>query len=265
VIVSIQVQQRTNMTESEWRPCKRVVLKDGQLCCQLETGKTYMLMKAYEKDLHIRFANADSDKALVNFIRDWGPLYIPNSQIPPDGIVSLPFDLCRAYQKQMKVLIRVLDAFKWAQNEREALEELIKAERLFGKEMLTPLAIVLHITGDILEWAENASLDNVRTATYKLVQSILTAQFSMQFIFQRKGERRQIFAGWEFMNLEEALRWMIWYDEFTKHPVVCCQECRTVFRGKNKRHRKYCSIECGHRAEARKAMRKKRHPERERK
>jgi hypothetical protein len=234
----------------------------------LEPEKSYVLMEAYEDNLHVRFANADSDKELMDFFRAWGPLWIPNAilipdgRTPPDGIVDLPLARCREYQKQMKALIGALTAFKWGEREREALEELIQAEIAMNGDLFSTLADIWGIRGDALEWAKSASIADVRRVTSCMVESIVGSMLSMKLSLSRSRGERKVQAGWTFMNLEDALRWMVWYDEFTKHPVICCPECRKVFRGETARPRKYCSPECGHRATAREAMRKKRAAER---
>jgi hypothetical protein len=263
IVVSMQYQQRTNQLSVEWRSCRSVILCDGELHCLLEPEKTYDLAEAYEDNLHVRFANADSDKELMDFIRAWGPLYIPNGQIPKDGVIALPLKLCRTYQRQVKAAISALTSFKWGEGEREALEELIAARIAVGGGMLDPdFAIRFRITGNVLEWPKGAGIADVRTATSHLVESVVTPIFHLRLVLRSSGSRRRVEAGWSFMNLEEAVRWMIWYDEFTKHPIICCAECRTVFRGDTARARKYCSTDCGHRATARETMRRKRAAER---
>lgn len=264
----MQEQQRTNATESEWRSCKSVTLRDGVLHCVLEPEKSYVLIEAYENNLHVRFANADSDKELMDFIRAWGPLWIPdailipNGQIPPGGVVDLPLARCREYQKQMKALIGALTAFEWGEREREALEELIQSGIAMNGDLFSTIADIWGIQGDALEWVKSASIADVRSATNHLVESIVTSMFSLKLSLRRSRTQRIVEAGWSFIDLEHALRWMVWYDEFTRHPVICCPECRKVFRGETARPRKYCSSECGHRATARKAMKKKRDAER---
>jgi hypothetical protein len=263
--MSTQEQQRTNRTSTEWWSCRSVILCDAQLHCLLQSEKTYDLAEAYEDNLHVRFANADSDKELMDFIRGWGPLWIPNGQIPSNGVVALPLADCRAYQRQIQAVIGALTAFKWGQGEREALEALIKAEygvhefSSTGEPMLlTVLRSVGPISGNFFDWVKDAGISEVRAATNYLVRIVVGASFNLSLTFRRKGKQRLVEAGWQFFTLEEALRWMIWHDEFTKHPVICCQECRKVFRGETSRSRKYCSVECGHRATAREAMRRKR-------
>lgn len=264
-MISTQYKQRTNNPESEWRSCKSVTLRDGVLHCLLESEKPYVLMEAYEDNLHVRFANADSDKELMDFISAWGPLWIPSRA---KGLVPLPLARCRAYQKQVKALIGVLTACKLGQGEREALAELLRAyrtlERLRGPGEIPAKLLLPHVDTVTAEedWAERAPLAKVRDTTNHLVEAILGGPVRVKLSLLWSGKRRQVLAGWNFWSLMDALHWMVWYDEFTKHPVLCCAECREVFRGETARPRKYCSVECGHRATAREAMRKKRAAER---
>jgi hypothetical protein len=259
----MQVQQCTNIPEGEWWPCKTVTLSNGVLECLLEPNRAYDLAEAYEKSPHVRFANAESDRELVDFIREWGPPWILPSGIPTDGVLYLPLSQLRAHQRHVKTLLDGLTAFKWARSEREALGELIAAQVVLSGGIPDPLFLgEFQITGNVAEWLKSANLKTVRAATGYLVNRAVMTMFSLQLTFQMKGNRRDVEAGWNFMNLRDALLWMIWYDEFTKHPVICCAECRMVFRGGTARARKYCSLECGHRATAREAMRKKRAAER---
>lgn len=234
-------------------------MQNDNLQCWLDRGKSYDLAEAYEDNLHVRFANADSDEALISFIRAWGPLYIPTEG---QDVACLPLADCRAYQKQIKALLGALTAFKLGKDEREALEELIGAESAVSRRNTSNLNHVFQFSGNALNWAKRASLGEVRKATNFLIESAVGAQFPLRISCHFRGNRRRVVAGWTFTSLFDALLWMVWYDEFTRHPVICCAECRTVFRGETARRRKYCSETCGHRATAREAMRKKRAQER---
>lgn len=252
--MSTQDKHRTNRTDRQWPSCESVTLRDGKLYCRLDRKRTYVLAEAYEDNLHVRFANANSDDELMDFIRAWGPLYIPDG---PAGLACLSLADCRAYQRQVKALLVALTAFKWGKNEREALVELMKADS--GEDFnLFALKREFGIEGSELDWAVRAPLPQVRAAANSLIESVVGAQFPLRISFDVHGNRRRVVAGWNFTHLLDALLWMVWYDIFTKHPVVCCAECRTIFRGEDARPRKYCSEKCGHKATAREAMRKKR-------
>jgi hypothetical protein len=235
----------------------------------LNLEKTYLLAEAYEDNLHILFANANSDQKLVDFIRAWGPLYIPLEKVPPDGVISLPLSFCRAFQQEIKSLVAALTAFKRGTGEREALERLIDADNAVlsasnqdeelsweGWSKTKFMVNELGISGDVLAWSKRAPLREVRTAMDFLVRYALPVSCSIKLLHRGRG--RRVEAGWDLPSMKDAMLWMVWYDEFTKHPLICCQECRTIFRGETAHVRKYCPGPCAHRATAREWQRRRR-------
>ena len=72
------------------------------------------------------------------------------------------------------------------------------------------------------------------------------------------GVRGVVEAQFKLENLQGALEWMIWFDEFRHLPLQFCSECNTPFQAEYRHTRKYCSPECGHRVAAREWARKKR-------
>jgi hypothetical protein len=258
----MQDKQRTNINRGEWASCKSVTLRDGVLHCSLELNRTYVLTEAYENDLHIRFANANKDQELIDFVRGWGPLYMLNGQIPANGVVYLPLNRCRAYQRWIKALLDILTAFKQAEREQEALLAFLKAEQE-NQFPDAPVSFVLlkhsfNIAGDVVDWVKSANISTVQAVINYLIPFSSGTMNGVNLVCRQQGKKRRLEAGWEIPDMQSAIRWMIWYDEFTMHPVVCCPECRKVFRGETTRVRKYCSEKCGHNATARRAMKKKR-------
>ncbi len=256
----------STQTTADGHLCKSVVLRDGVLHCSLATEPTYVLTEAYENDLHIRFANAQTDHDLIAFVRAWGPLCVSEEQAR-SGSASLPLSYCRAFQRWLRALLDLLAAFKCAVGEREALLEFIEAEyesernSPFPPIEPMPLAVLRHsfgINGNIADWAKEVNLLGVRSATDFLVPFASVGPKGAHLVCRRQRGKRQVDASWMVFNLEDALRWMVWYDEFTQHPILCCQECRKVFRGETAHARKYCTHECGHRATARNWQRNKR-------
>lgn len=268
-------QQRTNIFEGEWRRCKKVDLVKGFLRCQLDPEKTYALTAAYKNDVHIQFANAKSDQQLLEFVRDWGPLRIPWEAIGRSmREVALHFDVplvdYRRSRDEMRALIQALDAFRQGVGEREALLKLMEAGEQDESEMpdmrpgtiLAPgmwAATSQKLTmGDLRASIDRATQKEVLAWLELVVRRLLDVSCTLRLISKKRGGGR-IEADWRLNTLESSLRWMLWYDEFTKHPLVCCAECRGVFRGKTARRRKFCDGGlCGRRVTARNAMRKKR-------
>jgi Zn-finger nucleic acid-binding protein len=267
--MSTQDKQRTNIEAGRWPRCRDVTLRDGVLHCELDFTRTYILTEAYKHDPHVQFADAETDQQLIAFARKWGPPFL--NPVTP-GVMDLNFSKHRDGQRCFRALVALLDAFKQAEGEREALLNFIAAEYGFfycppdsiDPELHTRYRLLrdpFRIEGNIADWVGSANLQTVRAATDYLIPRLLFGP-NIQLVSRRAGKRSHLEADWNIYDLEGALQWMVWYDEFTKHPIICCAECRKVFRGETARPRKYCSPECGHRATAREAMRKKRAAER---
>lgn len=260
------MQERINtFNEGEWASCRDVQLRDGILRCSLAQER-YVLTEAYENDLHIRFANSKTDHDLVTFVQAWGPLDLTNGQ-KRSGSASFPLSNLRALQRWFRALLDVLAAFKEAKHEQTTLQEFVEAEYEYARNSTFPseepfampfLRQKFGLSGGIIQWVKNADLPTVRTATDLLVSLAEVGPKGAHLVFRRRRDRRFVEAGWTISCLEDALRWMIWYDEFTKHPLVCCPECRTVFRRETEHPKKYCTHDCAHRASARVWQRKKR-------
>jgi hypothetical protein len=259
----MKVHYRINTVESgKWPRCSEVTLRDDVLTCALNFDRAYTLAEAYKDDLHIRFANAQTDRDLIAFVRTWGPLIIADPQIP--DVVNLRLSQCRALQHWFRALFDLLGAFKRAEEERETLQAFIRAEC----ETLAGLAVDIetnsllslrhdfHVNGNISEWIKDVDLRTVRAAIDCLIPQLPIGPGRPHLVCRRERGRRYVEAGWAVFTLEDALRWMVWYDEFTRHPLVCCSECRKVFRAETAHVRKYCSHECAHRATGRNWQRK---------
>lgn len=267
--MSTQVQLRTNAPVGRWFKCKSVTVQGRDFYCVLDLTKSYSLAEAYKTDLHIEFANADSDDKLAQFLRDWGPLSLPSEGISGPRACMHELDFCRAYRQKIRALIDALNAFRWDKDEREILVKLIEANdevehyvTSFDEEprQYTSglLANHLGISGNVQEWAKHASLKEVHASMDYLIEHAVRVSGHLKLRRQKNIVPRQVDAGWELLSLKDALLWMVWYDEFNRHPVVCCAECREVFRGKTARARKYCKEKCAHKATARVAMKNKR-------
>jgi hypothetical protein len=222
--------------------------------------------EAYRYDLHIQFANARTDQELIGFLRAWGPLWLSDAQ-KEESMASYPISRVRAFQRWLKAVMGLLAAFKSAHDERIALREFLEAEREKEDNSPAPAAepiswMILksrfEIAAAVPDWVSALPLEELRIATDLILRLVVLLPITGEFVFRRRHNRGEIEARWAISDLEEALSWMVWYDEFTRHPLICCQECRKVFRGTTAHARKYCSQECAHRATAREWQRRKR-------
>lgn len=261
-----------NEIEATWRSCVSAVLRgDGMFECVLEK-RNYVLQEAYENDIHVRFLNANSDQELLDFIRAWGPLWIP---FPSSEPIVISFALCRARQRELKSVVHALHSFKEARDERGSFLELIKAEEELNRFLPSPdepisfmyLRSQLQIEGSLSDWAKRVSLPEIQAATGLLVESVLCGMMPLRLVFKCDGGRREVFAGWNFFDLESAIRWMIWNDEYKAHPLLECPECRSYFRARGigtEKPQRWCpGGDCRRRAKSRIRMQAKRKRERE--
>jgi hypothetical protein len=234
--------------------------------CILEE-RTYDLAEAYADDLHIRLLNAETDDDLIAFVRAWGPLYVRLDQQKGGGVACLTLSYHRAFQQWIRAFVNLISAYKRGEEEHKTLQKFMKAE--YGLALARnslpnqePFALAslkwnFGINGSISDWLEVATLALVRSAIAFMIETLPVPSFPTLICSGNKRGRR-VEGTWILPDLETAITWMVWYDEFTQHPIVCCQECRTVFRGETAHVRKYCSNECAHRATGREWQRRKR-------
>lgn len=267
-MVDTKVQHHINaIVAGSWPRCRDVILRGDVLHCTLDYSQSYGLVEAYKYDPHIRFANAKTEQDLIAFIRAWGPPFVnPETS----GMMFLSLGACRAVQQWFRAIFDLLAAFRRAEGEREALLEFVEAEyatvRSFPVEVVESNSLLalrneFHVTGSIPEWIEGANLRSIRVATDHVIEKLPVGPLGAHLVCRRDRNHRHIEAGWNIPDLQNALHWMVWYDEFTQHPIICCKECRKVFRSETAHTRKYCSPDCAHRATGR-AWQKRRAAER---
>jgi hypothetical protein len=239
--------------------------------CVLEQ-RSYVLQEAYENDIHVNFVNANSDRELLNFVRAWGPPWIP---FPTPEPMVISFALVRARQRELRSVVHALHAFKEGGDERGAFLELLEAEEELNRfppiqedepMHFTILRSNLRIEGSLSEWAKSANLQQIQAATGLFVESILCGTMPLKLVFRCDGGRREVFAGWNFFELESAIRWMIWNDEYKAHPLLECPECRLIFRARGagtEKQQRWCpGGKCRLKAKSRIRMKEKRKRER---
>lgn len=251
-------QQRINTEQSRWPRCRDVTLRDGVLHCTLDPERAFVLIEAYKSNPHIQFANAETDRQLIAFLRRWGPPFL-NPETP--GVMDLSLAAFRTEQRWFRALLGLLHASRRAENEAEAFRAFIGAEGEFaallsgsaGTEVgtfsvpLSELRKQFQVEGSIPDWTKSADLGTLRAARACVIP-LLPIGVNTHLVCGR----RHIEAGWNVYDLRQALNWMVWYDLFTQHPIICCPECRKVQRARIARaNRKFCSHKCAHRATAR--------------
>lgn len=248
-----------------WPTCREVSIREGSVVCHLSPDRSYDLLSAYAFDPHLRLMQCGTDEQVMSFARTWGPLYFSVDEFKR-GVCSAPLSRYRTFQEWLRSLVNLLASYQRSRNEHDALREFIMAEidewrsSPVAPPQSEPLALLglnqqFGIKGDVSAWIENSSLGEVRSATRFLVSNTAFGGHPSLDCIRQSG-KNGIEARWAFSSLEEALRWMIWYDQFTQHPLVCCDACRRVFRPATAHARKYCTYDCAHRVAAREWQRK---------
>jgi hypothetical protein len=261
----MQYKDHVNLFEVLWPRCCEVSISGANIHCVLDLGRTYDLVSAYDRDPHLQLISCETDEKLLRFVSAWGPLTLSWDD-RQQGYCSAPVERYWTFQQWLKRIVALLSAFKNRDQERESLRAFLQAEvarqqslglRSDNAPLFMGLRSLQKIEGDVLSWFDNTPMPKIRSAIAFVLQSLpLGATGSLQCT-HRSG-KPVVSAGWRISSLEEALDWMVWYDEFTQNPLVCCHACRKIFRPESAHARKYCSYECAHRIAAREWQRKRR-------
>jgi hypothetical protein len=248
-----------------WPRCREVSITDEKIVCVLTPERSYDLVWAYQYDPHVRLINCATDEQLLSFVHAWGPLSVSYDEWNR-GSCSLPLSRYWIFQLWLKGFVNLVSAFKDSANEREALHEFIKADiddwrsSAIAPPHSEPLPILgmksqFGIGGEISTWLRDSPLRTLRSAIQFLIE-VMPVEVHPRLMCIRRSGKPAVEARWSVDSLQVALKWMVWYDEFTQHPLICCQACRKVFRPETAHPRKYCSYECAHRIAAREWQRK---------
>jgi hypothetical protein len=253
----------STLVDGKWLRCSEARIESETLYYTLDFEKEYDIVKSYPRDPHVEFLRAESNGALVSFVRRWGPFYIPNEASATAASWAHPVALYRKPQRSLGVLVNLLNAARRKENERQAVTDQLTVELEDWDVQGEPIMVLAlrhygHIEGDIFDWLKNANTRQIRWALDLCIASVSFADGWPAFVCHRQAGKTEIEAKWTMTSLEDALKWMVWYDEFNRHPIVCCRECRKVFRPDTAHERLYCSYECAHRVAARNWQRKTR-------
>ena len=244
-----------------WPRCASVEVRNGFFYCELALDRQYDLVEAYRKTPHIQFMNCKTIEDLQSFTRAWGPLYLvltPGSEDIRLGKATRRVDECEAHRRWLRSLKSLLDACRGRADERGALKEFLAAEADIERTSNTyqPGQIPIFHTvlqqsfgygGDSVGWAASTDIRSVRKALALSVEAHVVAPAGCL----RLKPRRNGFViepSFSLSTLWEALRLMIWLDEWYGWPPPACLECHRIFPQLTAHERKYCSTECAHRA-----------------
>lgn len=271
--IDMKVQKHINMPLStQWCRCSRVEFGDGMVKWELSRTGEYDLLESYQRSPHLQLAKATDDKALLAFVKAWGPL----------RTVRLPFtsgdDPIGDYRAERDLLaaeIRLVGSITQPELRRSALLAALDAfekrdytdARLTG--MREHIGIPVSIPGKAIFFDPifnkedlRASDQQVDEACAYLVSTLPITDYSLKLIVER-GKRRDTVRAWPGLrSLVDALHWMVWQDVFRERPFLFCDECDLLFQPDSEHEKKFCSTQCARRKASRDYERRKRAKER---
>lgn len=235
--------------------------------CELALDRQYDLVDAYTRFPHIQFLNCQTLDDLQSFTRAWGPLYL--TSIPDEralGKAARRIDECKAHRRWLQALKGMIEACRGREDARRALAEFLAAEVDIDRtsNIYRPgqdpifhdlLRLQLNYEGDSVVWANSAEIDSVRKALIFCVESYVSAPIGCVRVEERR-KGFEIKASFSLPSLWDAMKWMIWLDEWNGWPPPACLECHKIFPQLTAHERKYCSRDCAHRATNRKWRRR---------
>ena len=242
------------------------------LYCELALDRPYDLAGSYPKDPHIQFLNCETDTDIQRFVRAWGPLYLIHGGDVDElqkGTARRPMAQYRAELRRFKAVKSLLEAAKRGRDERRAVMEFVQAdeeEHRFSPlykpgeppNLQFSLKLWLSQGKDLVEWLESCSTSELRLAVKHCVELEIRAPWpGCVRVVPFKGKLKVI-PSYGLYTLSDALRWMVWFDEWNAWPPMVCPACHKVFRQLSQHKRKYCSYACAHRIAVQNWRKKKR-------
>jgi hypothetical protein len=225
----------------ELHRCSRVSVAGDELHWQLAQA-SFDPIAEYGKEPHRRFIAADTDDALLSFVRGWGPLR-------PSWTNSARISEYRFERNQFAALAKLLAAIEQAELRREALEDILRLPE--------PRPTDAHFFSNMPQFCgqySNAPEAFIRALSDTRVdelclQTVNEFSFNWNPIFVATNDKSgsRLRATVWVMSLWEALLWMVWQDVWLKTPYRFCQECRSLIISATKHDKKFCTPECARR------------------
>ena len=129
-----------------------------------------------------------------------------------------------------------------------------------------PGRITFGFDENLRRWVESATPAELDRACGVFLRFFPRTDYNLRFVVERNRSGNVPRASVTSVNigsLADALHWMVWQDEFLKHPFQFCEECEKLFKPRTHHARKFCDNGCGHRRASREFERMKRKSEKE--
>ncbi len=249
------------LQEGRWIRGRKVEVRKEDLYCELAVDRPYDLVDSYPKDPHVQFLNCETDADIQRFVRSWGPLYLRYGGMSDElqsGFVIRPLQEYRATLRRFKAVKGLVDAARGNRYERSSLLEFLSADEqayrlssIYSPESLPSMHLALQVQlglqGDLIRWTERCSPPDLRKALAFCIECEVTAPWPGGLKVLHHKNKLAIVPSYRLYTLEDALKWMVWFDEWKNWPPIACSACRKIFRPLSHHKRKYCSYQCAHR------------------
>jgi hypothetical protein len=226
--------------------CKSVALVGDTLKWELNSASPYDPMDAYAKAPHREFMRAEDDKALESFVKAWGPLWIGVGDRP--GESSLPL-----VRDSRNLLIAWTNLFTDVENSadpRKAAISLLRKDSLLYKlwsvshpRLCGDGDVEAAFTAEVETSLLSASKNEIADVCEFLIGVFPASTFGHGITTLRTRTGIQLRATIRFLNLLDALYWMVWQDIFHKKPFWYCEVCHRLIPVNSIRVRRFCDID----------------------
>src|ERR1700675_627888 len=257
-----RLESIVTLQDGKWIRGRRVEIQGEDLYCELAVDRPCSLVDSYSRDPHIQFLNCETDEDIQRFVRAWGPLYLKYGDAQQDelrqGAAVRSLKEYRADLRRFKAVKGLVDAAKGNRDERSSLIEFILADEedyrlspLYRPESLSSMHFSLQLwlcpQSDLMTWVRTCSTADVRRALAFCVECEVTAPWPGGLKVLPHKNRLRVVPSYRRQTLNDAMRGMVWFDEWNAWPPVACSDCHKVFRPLTHHKRKYCSSPSAHR------------------
>jgi hypothetical protein len=252
-----------------WYRCQSTELVGELVRWELNPNSRYDLAAAYERRPHRQFIQAADDKALLVFLRAWGPLEIELRKFSGET----PLAYISAERDKLTAWARLLASIEGSADLYTAVLDLLRLDaepfavwiQLFLGLRADPKA---GLTAELESRLTNASQRQIEDICKFLVGTFPAGQFGQSLVIERVGKRLHLRATVRFLGLLDALYWMTAQDVFRKEPFSFCVECGKLIPLRSRHPRRFCEdpkTNCARRWTDREWKRRKRAEERDEK
>lgn len=238
----------TDALSSQWHRCADAFLQEDDAIRWVLSSRSYSFVRAYNQAPHRQLINANTDKLLTDFVREWGPFY--NWQADKEG--THPMALYRQERDALGAWAEFIAAITGSLDSRAIMCKIIR----FDNSGVLAAEVRRFLVGGNYDFTLlDSKLENlIATCSRKqmdglcgiLLRNFPTSMSSLQLKMEGNIRKRAIMASYSFVTLSGALYWMLWQDIFKERPFQFCarKECGHLIIQVGTHNKKYCTDRC---------------------